>query len=318
MFALGEVHTGLLQNSTSLSKIDAARLLDLVMGERVRESERPIDYVASPERLFGVDCRLATASQAHVRGIGTVATRTTMTGGHVVQGSAYAIVRRGGASHRLPWSHYLARPGVVETVGKADPDDLVRGFLEPRTERRSLDLGAISARSMDDVQRSPVLDRRTALKTSRTRLRWVVRAADPRSGAEPPARFAVESPTLRSFLVTVAPEAVTPAVTLCEDLALHDWLLTTLLKMIDRNLTYGSMDERSIQRLRPAIDHLLHLWMPGARVDQSLLPVWESMERRPGFTRQWHSCVSRIRDQVTVNAIALLGGDGGQRGGRHG
>jgi hypothetical protein len=36
------------------------------------------------------------------------------------------------------------------------------------------------------------------------------------------------------------------------------------------------------------------------------------MEHRPGFSRQWHACVGRIRDQVTVNAIAVLSGD--QRG----
>ncbi|HKT05675.1 MAG TPA: SCO2521 family protein [Rugosimonospora sp.] len=309
MLALGEVHTGLLQNSASLSKIDAAGLLDLVMGERVRASERPIDYVASPERLFGVDCTLATASRSHVRGVGTVATRTTMTGGHVVQGSAYAWLRPSATTHRLAWSHYLGRPGVVETIGRAEPVDLAAGFVQPDTADRVLDLGAICARSLDDVQRSPALDRRIALRTTRTRLRWAVTGAAGEPEADAGVRFTVESPTLRTLRIEVAAGAAPAVVALCEDLALHDWLLTTLLAMIDRNLTYGAVGPRSVQRLRPAIDHLLHLWMPAARVEATLLPVWESVERRPGFTRQWQACVSRIRDQVTVSALALLGGE---------
>jgi hypothetical protein len=312
MLALGEVHTGLLQNSTSLSKIDAVRLLDLVLGERVRESERPIDYVASPERLFGVDCLLAAASRAQVRGVGTVTSRTTMTGGHVLQGSAYAWVRPSPTSHRLVWSHYLARPGVVETIDKADPWDLARGFAAPTAPARSLDLGAICDRAMDGVQRSPALDRRTALKTTRTRLRWAA-LGDDEPGGPGDVVFAVESPTLRTLRITIPATAVASAVTLCEDLALHDWLLTTLLDMIDRNLTSGAGAARSVHRLRPAIDHLLHLWMPAARVDPALIPIWERIERRPGFTRQWHACVGRIRDQVTVNAIAVLNGDGSRR-----
>jgi hypothetical protein len=314
MLALGEVHTGLLQNSTSLSKIHAVHLLDLVFGERVRESERPIEYAASPERLFGVDCLLASASRTQVRGVGTVSTRTTMTGGHVLQGSAYAWVRPSPTTYRLAWSHYLARPGVVETIDKADPADLARGFAAPSAPpARTLDLGAICDRSMDDVQRSPALDRRTALKTTRTRLRWAAVAAAGAGDPDGGVLFAIESPTLRTLLITVDPEAVGSVVTLCEDLALHDWLLTTLLDMIDRNLTSGGGGPQSVQRLRPAIDHLLHLWMPAARVDEALAPVWERMERRPGFTRQWHACVGRIRDQVTLNTIAVLSGDGARR-----
>jgi hypothetical protein len=312
MLALGEVHTGLLQNSSSLSKIDSVRLLDLVLGERVRESERPIDYVVSPERLVGVDCPLATSSQAHVRGVGTVATRTTMTGGHVLQGSAYAWVRPSASTHRLAWSHYLGRPGVVETIGRADPRDLARGFVEPTQPLRTLDLGAICDRSLDDVQRSPVLDRNMSLKTTRTRLRWAAAAGGPDlAGTDGTVQFAVESPTLRTLRLTVAADAMAATVALCEDLALHDWLLTTLLDMIDRNLTSGA-GAQSFQRLRPAIDHLLHLWMPAARLDPAVAGVWERMEHRPGFSRQWHACVGRIRDQVTVNAIAVLSGD--QRG----
>jgi len=33
--------------------------------------------------------------------------------------------------------------------------------------------------------------------------------------------------------------------------------------------------------------------------------VWESIERRPGFTRQWRASVDRVRDQVAVGTAAL-------------
>lgn len=310
MLVLGEVRTGLLQNSTALSKADVARLLDLVMGERVRVSERPIHHATSPERLVGVDCPLSSRSRASVRGVGTVLTRAAVTDGHVLQGSAYARLRPG-AGRRLPWAHYLGHPGVVETIGRADPGDLAGGFLDPARAPGTLDLGAICDSAMDDVQRSPGLDRRITLRTAPTSLRWV---AAPERATAGGLQFTVVSPTLRTLRVTVPDERLEATVTLCEDLALHDWLLTTLLDMIDRHLTSAAADTRSVRRLRPAIDHLLHLWMPAARVDEELLPVWERMERRPGFTRQWNACVSRIRDQVTVNAIAVLSGDERQRG----
>jgi hypothetical protein len=310
MLVLGEVRTGLLQNSTALSKIDAAHLLDLVMGERVRVSERPIHHAASPERLVGVDCPLSSQSRASVRGVGTVLTRAAVTEGHVLQGSAYTRIRPG-AGRRLPWAHYLGHPGLVETIGRSNDEDLARGFLGPARPPGALDLGAICDRAMDEVQRSPRLDRRITLRTAPTSLRW---AAAPDADPAGTLQFTVVSPTLRTLRVAVASERLEAAVTLCEDLALHDWLLTTLLTMIDRHLTSAASDARNVGRLRPAIDHLLHLWMPAARVDEELLPVWERMERRPGFTRQWNACVSRIRDQVTVNAIAVLSGDERQRG----
>src|SRR5690606_38426369 len=88
MLLLGEVHTGLLQHSTSLSSSQSERLLAFMRGERVRRFERPIGHVVSPELLTGVDCRLPTASGARVRAVGTVRYRTSLTGGHVLQGSS--------------------------------------------------------------------------------------------------------------------------------------------------------------------------------------------------------------------------------------
>lgn len=95
------------------------------------------------------------------------------------------------------------------------------------------------------------------------------------------------------------------AASLCEDLALHDWLLTTLVGMVERS-RLGSADGRdAVTALRPAVDHLLHLWMPKARADRALGPLWEVLEREPGFTRQWQTLVQRIRDQLALQAIPL-------------
>ena len=63
----------------------------------------------------------------------------------------------------------------------------------------------------------------------------------------------------------------------------------------------------TISRLRPVIDHLLHLWMPGAQVDRGLMSIWADLERKPGFTRQWEASVNRVRDQVSLHTLQLLG-----------
>lgn len=306
MLTLGEVHTGLLQNSTSLSLLHTADLLDLVVGERVRRSERPIGYVVSPDQLTGVDCSLPTGSGSRTRAVGTIVSHAAVTGGHVLQGSTYTRVGRAAANRRLPWSHYLSRPGRLETIGKVDVRDVVRGFLGVGPPSQVLDLGAICDRAIDTVQHSPRLDRRPPFRSRRTRLRWaVVPAEDP--AAEPRGTFRVESDTLRTLELTVGGhDDMSAVVALCEDLALHDWLLTTLLVLMEASLTAPGTRAQKVERLRPAIDCLLHLWMPAARLDESVLPVWRALERRPGFTRQWESLVNRIRDQVTLSTIALL------------
>jgi len=277
-----------------------------MLGERVRRSERPIAHAVSPDLLTGVDCRLVTSSGARVRGVGTAVSRATITGGHILQGSAYSHVVRSKADRRLPWSHYLSRPGIIEALGKMDRADLAGGFLTAKSAPVSLDLGAISGRAMDMVQRSPELDRTPPFKTARTRLRWVV-AVDDGPPADSRAQFTIDSATARTLRLTIREDDLPAAVELCEDLALHDWLLTALLKLIERSRIGASPRPQVVDRLRPAIDYLLHLWMPTARLDESMLALWGSLERQPGFTKQWEASVSRIRDQVALSTIALLG-----------
>ncbi len=305
MLTVGEVHTGLLQNSTSLAQLLSAQALALVPGTRVRCSERPIAHAVSPELLTGIDCRLATSSGARVRGIGTAVSRAAITGGHVLQGSAYAQIVKSEADRRLPWSHYLSRPGVVETVGKTDRVDLAGGFLTASPAPVSLDLGAISGRVMDMVQRSSELDRSPPFKMARTRMRCVI-AVKEAQPADSRAQFTIDSETIRTLRFTVGENDLLAAVELCEDLALHDWLLTALLKLIERSRSGRGARSQVVDRLRPAIDDLLHLWMPAARLDKSMLPLWRSLEQQPGFTKQWTASVGWIRDQVALNTIMLL------------
>jgi hypothetical protein len=78
--------------------------------------------------------------------------------------------------------------------------------------------------------------------------------------------------------------------------------------MIERSRIGGESRAHTVERLRPAIDHLLHLWMPAARVSQDLLELWDYLERWPGFSRQWRVSVDRIRDQIAASTIALLSG----------
>jgi hypothetical protein len=306
MLMLGEVHTGLLQNHASVTQRIAAQVLDFMLGERVHRSERPIMHAVSPDLLTGVDCRLATSSGARVRGIGTALSRAAITGGHVLQGATYAQVVKSDADRRLPWSHYLSKPGIIETLGKTDRADLAGGFLTAKQAPINLDLGAISDRVMDMVQRSSELDRSPPFKMVRTRLRWVV-LADAAQAATNRASFTIDSATVRTLRLTIVENDIPAAVELCEDLALHDWLLTALLEMIERSRIGASPRAQVVDRLRPAIDYLLHLWMPAARLKESLLPLWESLEWQPGFTKQWAASVSRIRDQVALSTIELLG-----------
>src|SRR5690242_11003593 len=103
MIAIGEVQTGLLQHSAAVSSDFASRLLATGRGTRVRRAERPIAYAVSPDLITGVDCDLGGPFGPKVRGVGTTLSRVAITGGHVVQGSAYARVGRGDAGRRLPW-----------------------------------------------------------------------------------------------------------------------------------------------------------------------------------------------------------------------
>jgi hypothetical protein len=318
VLTMGEVHTGLLQHSTAMPPALTAALLDIAIGQRVRRFERPIAHAVSPDMYSGIDCVLPSANGARVRGVGTVVSRALITGGHVLQGSSYVDVVRGRSSIRQPWSHYLAQLGTVETIGKSDGRHIVAGFLAGAAGTTGapahgvLDLSAISDRAMDAVQLRPQLDRRVPFRSTRTRLRWAVTDRDPQAQAghddgcaAPTLAFTIESDTVRTVSLPGRGLTAVTVANLCECLALHDWLLTTLLAIIERSRIGSGSRGEVVRRLAPAVDYLLHLWMPAARVDSAMADLWESLEHRGGFTRQWQASVARVRDQVALATLAL-------------
>lgn len=303
MLTVGEVHTSLLQHSTALAQEQSAEVLSLIEGEAVLTSRRPSLYAVSPDVRTGVDCWLPSARQRQLRGVGAVVTRAIITGGRIVQASSVIHVVAG--ERRQPWSHYLANPGVLETVGKLDVADLGAGFLHGNNAD-VLNLEAITGRVLDGVQMSELLDRRPPLRTARTRLRWTAQAAE-RPNRDVSAVVTVDSPTLRTVELVLDPQDVPAAVAgLCEDLALHDWLLTMLSSLVESVVTRSASGQEHVERLRPVLEHLLHLWLPGARVHPRLRPIWDQLEQVPGFSRQWNSSVNWIRDQISVSNMALL------------
>jgi hypothetical protein len=307
VLAMGEVHTAILRSSAALALSACERLLGLADGERVLRFERPIAHVVSPRLLTGVDCRPASLNGARGRVVGTVAGRASITGGHVVQGSAMTQVVLSAAKRRLGWAHYLTRPGCVELIGKPNPADLAHGFFALTSQPDVLDLGAIGARMVNGVQSARLLDGTVPVRVERTRLRWV--AWPDRDNAVPTPLFRVERDGLRTLVVRGAVESEPVIASIAEfaaDLALHDWLLTALTRQIERSRL--GLDDRPtvIARLGPAVDHLLHLWMPAARGDDLAAAMWASLERRPGLSRQWQSMVNRVRDQLALGSIAAL------------
>src|SRR5690348_611398 len=92
MVTVGEIHTGLLQHSTALSPEQCGKVLGVREGEPVLLFERPTAYAVAPETHTGVDCRLPSQSGRKLRGAGTIATRTLITGGRILQGSSFTTI----------------------------------------------------------------------------------------------------------------------------------------------------------------------------------------------------------------------------------
>ncbi|MCW5248995.1 SCO2521 family protein [Streptomyces sp. SHP 1-2] len=305
VLACGEVRTCLLPARQALDIRSAAQLLGLRADERVLLSERPNLYARSPGTLTGVDCPLPSATGARVRAVGTVAARASLTEGRVLQSSAYFRLPASGPDQRRPWGEYLVRPGLVEPLGRLPRDAVAAGVLGGG-RRGDLDAGLIADGLLTRLLRHPLLDHRPPLKSRPTRLRWVALPAAPGEGPSLE-RLTLAEDELRTLRLRV-PEGTPGAdlADLCDDLALHDWLLTTLVRMLD-GIRFGAGTAQDgpavVRAVRPAVDHLLHLWMPGARVPVYLAPLWEPLETRPGFTRQWRTLVQRIRDQLALYAV---------------
>jgi hypothetical protein len=286
---IGEVHTGLLLTSAAVPADTAAELLAIVPGRSVRTRQRPIRYAWSPEVLTGVDCAAALAGRREVRVVGTPATQLSLTDGRVLQAGTHATFRQDPAGRRRPWSHYLAQPGVLEVLGKASDESLAAGFLHGPETTTALDLGAVNVRN-------------PPFRSRRTQLRWCAETSD----GEQEIVFTLGADSLRTVRLR-APEPDPRALAdFCADLALHDWLLSTLLEIVDRALARSRPAVELVSMLRPGIDHLVHAWMPAAHVSGTLDRIWQELDNRSGFSLQWQKTVERIRDQLSIGLIEAL------------
>jgi hypothetical protein len=299
---IGEVHTGLLLTSTAVSDDAAAELLAIVPGRSVRTRQRPIRYAWSPEVLTGVDCSAPIAGGREVRVVGTPATRLSLTDGRIIQARTHATFHQDPVGRRRPWAHYLAQPGVLEVLDKASEESLAAGFLQDPATTAVLDLGAVNVRILAAVQRGEGLDRNPPFRSRRTRLRWSADYSD----LEQEIVFTLGADGLRTVRLRAAEPDPRVLADFCADLALHEWLLSTLLDIVDRALARSRPAPELISMLRPGIDHLVHAWMPAAHVSKTLDRIWQELDLRAGFSLQWQTTVQRIRDQLSVGAIEAL------------
>jgi hypothetical protein len=299
---IGEVQTGLLLTSAAVPVDTAVELLAIVPGGSVRTRQRPIRYAWSPQVLTGVDCSAPLADRRDVRIVGAPATQVSLTDGHIVQAGTYATFRHDPAGRRRPWSHYLAQPGVLEVLGKASNESLSTGFLRGPSEPTHLDLGGVNVRALASIQRSDYLDHIPPFPSRRTRLRWSAETSD---GGQDIA-FTLGPDGLRTVQLRTSEPDPRALANFFADLALHDWLLSTLLDLVDRAVARSRPAAELIGLLRPGIDHLVHAWMPTAHASRTLDGIWRELDLRSGFSLQWQKTVERIRDQLSVGLIESL------------
>jgi hypothetical protein len=299
---IGEVHTSLLQTSATVSADAAAQLLAIVPGGTVRTRQRPIPYAWSPESFTGVDCFAPLAESRELRVVGTPATQVSLTDGRIVQAGTHVTLRTESTGRRRPWSHYLAQPGVLEVLGKASDDSLAAGFLRGPQTAKALDLGGVNVRTLAGVQRSGHLDRKPPFRSQSTQLRWSAQWAE----TEQEIVFTLGADGLRTVRLRTAQDDPRILADFCADLALHDWLLSTLLVIVDRAVARRRPAAELVSMLRPGIDHLVHTWMPTARASKDLDRIWQELDLRSGLSLQWQKTVERIRDQLTVGLIEAL------------
>jgi hypothetical protein len=301
--ALGEIRTALLRHSSVLSEDEARQVLLPYPGGHVYTKRRPISYAVSTDMLVGLDCSLATASKTRASGIGTVCTHAGLTGGRIAQTSSYATVVIRPGKQRVTWDRYLSRPGeLTEYVGKTSWADIRDGFLGGRPAE-ALNMGAIAERALDEVQLHEELDLQPPFQASRAALRWA--AEEIGADEKPSAEFVIVSASLRTLRLHVPEVDLRDVLELCEDLARHDWLLSTLTDLVDRASSRKAQPSALIAGLGPVIEHLPHLWRPRARIVDELAPMWESFDHRTRFSQQWEALVSQIRDRLAVASAKL-------------
>jgi hypothetical protein len=299
---MGEVHTGLLMTSAAVSSETATELLAILPGSSVRARRRPVPCAWSPEVLTGVDCLAPVTGRREVRVVGTPATRVSLTGGLIVQAGTHATVRHDPSGRRRPWGHYLAQPGVLEVLGTEPEETLATGFLAGAVTAKTLDIGAVNVRALAAVQRSTRLDHNPPFRSRRTQLRWSAQAAD----SEQELVFTLGPDELRTARLRAHEADPRALADFFADLALHDWMLSALLELVDRAMARSRPAVDLVSMLRPGIDHLVHAWMPAAHVSRALAQVWQEFDQGSRFSLQWQKTVERIRDQLSAGLIEAL------------
>src|SRR5262249_30756306 len=147
----------------------------------------------------------------------------------------------------------------------------------------TLDLGAVNIRALAAIQRSKELDHNPPFLSRRTRLRWSAEAADSRQEMI----FTLGADGLRTVRLRAEESDPRALADFCADLALHDWLLSTLLDMVDRAVARSRPNIELVGLLRPGIDHLLHVWTPAAHASRSLTGIWQEFDLGSRFSLQW-------------------------------
>lgn len=302
LVVLGEIRTCLLPHSMTLDGQTTDELLATVAGATVLRRERPGPLAFSPRRATGVDCHLgwgATAT-ATARVVGTVASSVVLVGGRLVQLSSHTTVVRAQQKRRRPWSHYISRVGVTEVIGEV-PDhsaahrELVAGYFAPPGPN-TLDLASICARHLDDLRSSPLLDQRPQLRAPTTRLRWTAVVG---GNAGPAVSLRLEDELCRALRVTVREATDLPdALRLCQDIAVHDWLLTVIDARV--RAAEGLDDGQQVTVLAPVLEHLAHLWMPGAQVPAAMRAPWRDLQAAANFSKQWTARVEQVQRRIEV------------------
>jgi hypothetical protein len=175
--------------------------------------------------------------------------------------------------------------GALETVGKADQTSLRDAHLAADRTRSTMGMSAFCDSVLAMVQRSPLLDGDSPLKAGRTVLWWAAQSEpDPQKRW---VRFTLGEDSLRTLSLVWDLPGVGDIVELCEDVARHDWLLTTVSAIAERvQPDPGDVGaSNKFARRAQAVRELQHLWMPDARLSALVREAWHALERRPGFSR---------------------------------
>ncbi|KAF0846345.1 SCO2521 family protein [Nocardia caishijiensis] len=302
LVVLGEIRTCLLPHSLTLDDRGTVELLATVAGATVVRRERPCPLAFSPRHATGVDCHLGWGPNANTtaRVVGTVASTAILTGGRIAQVSSHTTVVRAQQKKRMPWAHYIARIGVTELVGEL-PDStaagkqLAAGYFAP-PGATTIDVGSICARQLDNLRASPVLDGHRPLRAPTTRLRWNAIVG---GTTGPAVSMRIEDEEFRTLRVTVKESTDLPAaLRFCEDVAVHDWLLTVIDARV--RAAEGLDEGRQVAALAPVLEHLTHLWMPGAQVPTAMRAPWRDLQTVAGLSKQWTARVEQIQRRIDV------------------